>query len=219
MLRSIAVLAALLFPVAAVAAPITVHNTGVDSTDALAAYGGQTEFWTLLSAPAGASEAVGSDLFRYNCCYLPDSAVSAWVSPAANGVASDDGVYIYELLVDLTGFDLSTVSITGGFSTDNDGFIRVNGGPAVATVPFDGFSTLHAFTLNSGFVAGINSIQAGVNNGGNPTALRVEFWDATGGPIDATAVPEPASLMLVGSGIAGIVAKRRRRQRMQTANA
>ena len=114
--------------------------------------------------------------------------------------------------MDLTGFDLSTVSITGGFSTDNDGFIRVNGAAAAATSGFAGFGSLHAFTLDSNFVAGINSIQVGVNNGTNPTAFRVDFSDASGTPIDPTAVPEPASLLLVGSGIAGMIARRRRQR-------
>ncbi len=211
--RILAVVAAVLFPIAAIAAPITVHNTGVDSTDTLVAMGAQTEFWTFLSAPAGASETVGSDAFRYkHPAYVADSSVSAWVAPAANGNASVLGFYVYELLVDLTGFDLSTVSITGMFSTDNNGFIRVNGAAAAATTGFADFGSLHAFTLDSDFVAGINSIQVGANNGGNPTAFRVEFSDASGTPIDPTAVPEPASLLLVGSGVAGMIARRRRQR-------
>lgn len=211
MLRALAILAAVLFPIAAAAAPITVHNTGVDATDTLVAPGAQTTFWTLLSAPPGAAEAVGSDPFRFNCCYVADSGVSAWVAPNANGAASVDGIYIYELLVNLATFDLSTVSITGMFSTDNDGFIRVNGGANAATTGFADFGSLHPFTLNSGFNQGFNSIQVGVNNGGNPTAFRVEFSSAEGRPLDATAVPEPASLLLVGSGIAGLAARRRRK--------
>lgn len=212
MTRVLAIVAAVLFPIAALAAPITVHNTGVDLSDTLVAYGAQTEFWTLASAPVGATEVIGSDPFRFNCCYIADSLESAWVSPAASGNASVGGVYVYQLLVDLTGFDLSTVSIAGAFSTDNDGFIRVNGGAAAATTGFADFNAMHAFLLDSDFIAGINSIQVGVNNGGNPTAFRVEFSEATGRPIDPTAVPEPASLLLVGSGIAGMIARRRRQR-------
>jgi hypothetical protein len=213
MTRILAVVAAVLFPIAALAAPITVHNTGVDSTDTLVAMGAQTTFWTLLSAPVGATEAVGSDPFRFSHpAYVADSLESAWVSQAASGSASVGGIYVYELLVDLTGFDLSSVFITGAFSTDNDGFIRVNGGAAAATTGFADFGSLHAFTLDSGFLAGVNSIQVGVNNGGNPTAFRVEFSEASGTPVDPTAVPEPATLLLVGSGVAGIIARRRRQR-------
>ena len=175
MTRILAVIAAVLFPIAALAAPITVHNTGVDLADALVAPGAEAEFWTLLTAPAGATEAVGSETFRYNCCYVADTADSAWVSPSASGNASVSGFYVYQLLVDLTGFDLSSVSIDGTFSTDNDGFIRVNGGAPAATTGFADFGAMHAFTLDSGFIPGINSIQVGVNNGGNPTAFHVRF--------------------------------------------
>ena len=110
MIRIFAVIAAVLFPIAALAAPITVHNTGVDGTDALVAMGAQTTFWTLLSAPPGATETVGSDVFRYaHPAYIADSLESAWVSQTASGNVSVLGVYVYQLLVDLTGLDFSTV--------------------------------------------------------------------------------------------------------------
>jgi hypothetical protein len=218
MSRILALIAAVvLFPIVAFATPITVHNTGVGAGDVLVAAGAQADFWTLLSEPAGASEALGSKAFRYQCCYFPDDAASAWVSPQASGSAGVNGFYVYEQQVNLTGFDLSTVVISGLFSTDNSGFMRVNGGPSVATLGQAEFSSLHAFTINSGFIAGINSIQIGVNNEGDPTAFRVQFTGADGRLLDVgppSQVPEPASLFLVGSGVMGLIA-RRRRQRSQ----
>lgn len=196
------------------AAPITVHNTGLDATGtALAASGGGASFfWTLLSAPGGATEAANSGTFRFNCCYFADVSDAAWVSPGATGNASMTGVYVYHTQVDLTGFDLSTVSISGFFGTDNDGFIRLNGGANAATTGFGGFGAHTLFSLTSGFVAGINSIELGVNNGGNPTAFMVHFDSAAANPGNGEpgVAPEPASLVLLGTGLAALVRRARR---------
>jgi hypothetical protein len=219
MFRIAALIAAVLLPISALATPITVHNTGVDGSDALVAASAQAAFWTLLTEPLGGTETIGSNTFRYHHpAYAADTATSAWVAPAASGNASASGDYVYQLLIDLTGLDPTTAVITGQFGTDNDGFIRLNGGPNAAVQGFAGFGTLTNFTLNSGFVAGLNSIQIGVDNGGNPTAFHALFFradaDPTNGGPGGSEVPEPASLLLLGSGAVGLIA-RRRRQRSQ----
>ena len=215
MVRRVAfVIALLLVPATTWAQPInlTVHNTGVNSSDVLVSAGAQTAFWTMLTAPGGATETVGSNAFRYyNGAYVADSSTAAWVSMAASGNASVSGIYVYQLLVDLSAVDPATVVITGQFSTDNDGFIRVNGGANAATSGFGGFGSLTSFTLNSGFIPGMNSIQVGVNNGGNPTAFRVQFSSATGSPIQVPTMPEWVLLfvaVIVGSMV--VVMLRRR---------
>jgi hypothetical protein len=211
--RVIAFIAALLIPASGFAqVNLTVHNTGVNASDVLVSPGAQTTYWTLLSAPGGATEIVGSNPFRYYIgSYAADSSTSAWVSPAASGNASVTGIYVYRLLVDLTGVDPATAVITGQFSTDNDGFIRVNGGANAATSGFAGFGTLTNFTLNSGFIAGMNSIEVGVNNGGNPTAFRVQFASATAGPIPTPTMPEWFLLILALILMSTIVVSLRRR--------
>ena len=49
-------------------APITVHNTGVNNSDAVQAPGLLASFWLLTSQPVGAGYWIGSTPFRYNCC-------------------------------------------------------------------------------------------------------------------------------------------------------
>jgi hypothetical protein len=60
--------AVLSLPSLALAAPIPVHNTGVDSSNVLVASGGQASFWALSAKPITAVEAIGSNPFRFNCC-------------------------------------------------------------------------------------------------------------------------------------------------------
>ena len=120
-------------PSLALAAAIPVHNTGVNSSDVLVAPGAQASFWTLSAKPAGATEVIGNTPFRFNCCYFPDTATAAWVSPQASGNAGVAGIYTYDLVIDLTGLNPATASITGTFGTDNDGAISLNSGAPVAT--------------------------------------------------------------------------------------
>ena len=148
--------------------------------------------------------------------WLANSATSRWIGPAVNqgyptgAAAHPIGDYTYRLTIDLTGLDPATASITGNWAADNNGpFIRLNG---VATVGNAApvFTSLKAFTISSGFVAGINTLDFVVRNtsasGSNPTGLRVSD---IAGTADVAVVPAPAAGWLLGTGLLWLVRSRR----------
>jgi hypothetical protein len=102
------------------------------------------------------------------------------------------GTYVYRTQIDLTGFDLATVQIKGGWATDNSGLqIRVNSvstSPAITlSSPANTFGSLTPFTINvtnaPGLIAGVNTIDFVVKNedpAAGFTGLRIDGLSAVG---------------------------------------
>lgn len=172
-------------------AAVVVHNTGVDTSNVLVAPGAQASFWTLSAAPSGATESIGDLPFRYiNGAYFADTGSAAWVSPQSSGNAGQLGPYTYDLVIDLAGVDPAWVSLSGTFGTDNEGAIWLNANAPVATTGFADFGVPTPFTIDSGFVPGLNTIHVQVSNDGDPTAFFVAFTSVAASPV---AVPVPAT--------------------------
>jgi hypothetical protein len=142
----------------------------------------------------------------------------AWDSPQASytGGQTDQPStnYFFSTQFDLTGFIPSTAVLQFQFAVDNS-LVEVILNGNVLPISGGSLSALSAVqTINSGFVAGLNTISFEVFNGpgavGNPTGVLVDFTSAT-----ATAVaPEPSAALLIGAGLLGLSLLARRRERV-----
>ncbi len=177
-----------------------VFDTGVDTSRVTLADGATDAHYTLVkNADSSAStKAFVEDSTKWPLVsgpWLANSDLSKWLGPRTDpGTESplggpSVGDYVYRLNVDLTGFDPSSVVLSGGWASDNSAELIINGLATGLTQA--GFATLANFSINGAFKHGVNQIDFKVNNGdatGGPTGLRVEGLTALGAKV-AAAVP------------------------------
>ena len=196
--------AAALVPVAAFAAPISIFNTGVNAAGVglggLALGGSDTHYTIGLST---------APIVVTNAAYVANNATSQWIW--ANN-AQGNQTYTFTTAFDLTGLNASTAVLNGLWGADNQGLdILLNGvstGDELMGVVVQNFNQLHAFTLDSGFVAGLNTLSFVIQNNGGPGAFRAQFVGTA--DLASSEVPEPGTLALVAVALLAAGALRRR---------
>jgi len=164
------------------AAPIAVYGTGVATAGVLLADGSVDGHYRLVSSPDASFPGPNAIVVNSNVYpippWLPDGPNSKWIAPqASQTVGNAPGVYTYRTTFDLTGFNPATAVLTGQWGSDNSAVMKLNG-TVVSTTVSAGFVSWTAFTINTGFVAGVNTIDFVVTNKGgdaNPTGLRVDI--------------------------------------------
>jgi hypothetical protein len=166
-------------------------NTGVDASHNALPGGSVDPHYTLMSSADPSYPGPGAIVTSVIPAgyWAPNADTSVWIAPAADenwpalGTAHPAGQYVYRLPIDLTDFDPSTVTITGVWGVDNEGYMMLNGAQVGVLVTTYN-NPLNAFLLNSGFVSGVNYLDFVITNypggGSNPTGLRVDRLQGTG---------------------------------------
>ena len=192
-------------------AAISIFNTGVDVVGNVLPDGTVGDpHYTLVTVPGGTSAIrILTSVSGFPIPpWVADNSTSTWIGPDTTDAEGPVGIYEYRTTFDLTGLIAATASLSGQWSTDNAGLnIILNGVSTGITSP--SFTDFTPFTITSGFVSGMNELVFRVNNAGGPTGLRVEV----AGTADPSAVPEPASFVLVGLGLTAAHVIRRARLR------
>jgi hypothetical protein len=160
---------------------LNLFNTGIDATGGLLADGKSDPHYELISVPNTSTsqtrvrrDAKGWPLYP-NGPYIQDNGISSWIGPnndvSLNGPA---GKYTNETTFSINEKGVSVIE--GKWSSDNDGVeILLNGEKVSGATSYEQFRSFVPFRITSGFRQGVNQLQFVVNNGGAPTALRVEL--------------------------------------------
>lgn len=198
------------------AATLPFSATGVDSTGAVLPLGSLDPHWQVVAGPGvGASFQATVVSNQHPVGQYFETATSRWIGVNAGGSAVVGSPYTFELQFDLTGFDSSTAQLSGFWGVDNNGSILLNGSPAIGggTLSLGGggtnnFNLTHAFTIDGGFVDGVNRLQVQVLDEGNPAGLNVFGLSVVAAP-----VPEPATAGLFLASLLTVVGLSGRRAR------
>jgi hypothetical protein len=190
----------------------TINNTGVGNTP-----GGADPFWTVTTSPTpGSTNAFVTTTPGYPFPFwLADTATYGWDSPQSsytgNQTDSANTNYFYTTTFDLTGLDPTMALIQFQYAVDDSLTAIILNGNTLTGFPAGGLTVLSPVqTINSGFIAGINTITFEVFNGpnpnNNPDGLLVDFTNAT-------TTPEPSAILMLGAGLSALGLVRRRMRR------
>jgi hypothetical protein len=161
---------------------LAVFGTGVDGTGVPLPGGSVDPHYTLIqsaeSTLPGPNAIVVSQIAEGY--WVAQSTTSKWIAPSANQAypgadpCNAAGNYVYRTTFDLTGYVATTAKLVGSWGADNTGVaIRLNGTSLGLSAP--GYAPLTAFTIESGFAAGRNTLDFEINDFGCPNGLRVDL--------------------------------------------
>jgi hypothetical protein len=128
---------------------------------------------------------------------------SETTNPASDWVWTDSGAQsaTFSYTFDLTGYDVSTASLSGLWGVDNTGDVFLNGFliASLPSVTTDNFTSLSSYAASDStlFNQGMNTLLFVLTDAGGPESFRATaILDA-----EAAAVPVPAALPLFAAGL------------------
>jgi len=186
----------------------TLFNTGVDAFGSVLPDGTIGDpHYNLITVPGGTTDIrIRTSAGGYPIPpYIGDNTLSRWIGPNNDPQLDGPiGTYVYRTTFDVTGLILSTASIAGGWSSDNNRVDILLNGISIGNGPtsFTQFSTgFVPFSIASGFVAGVNTLDFVLYNGGGPTSLRVEM----SGSASPVGVPDGGSTFVLLGGVMSLL--------------
>ena len=146
-----------------------VVKTGTDANGGLLTAGSPEQIFQTLGSPVGTNTMVTINMGAIPGVWSQANGVSQWVGPNANP-NGPVGWYTNRWTFWLP---CPNALLTGRISTDDEGYLFING---VDVSPAGGFGFGFAgISHNTGFVAGWNTVDIVVHNGGGPTGFRAEL--------------------------------------------
>jgi hypothetical protein len=188
--------------------------TGLDATDTRITTGGEADaHWTVDQAAGGtaAAQATLETSANFYQFWAASGPASDWIARTAAVASNGLGSYTFSRSFDLTGYDLSTVAISGSWAIDDSGTLGLNSN-TLASLGNGVWSGLTPFSVATGsafFNQGINTLTVTIDAGTNDNQFEaVRLKGAVTG--DVSAAPEPSTLALM-LGVSGIAFAARRK--------
>jgi hypothetical protein len=138
--------------------------------------------------------------------WVANDASSSWIAANPNSTAYNNG--IYSLNFNLTGYTLSSVSLSGSWTIDDSGSLYLNGN-LLGSLNNGDWGTLYSFSApNSDLVAGENTLTlVGGETDNYLEGVRLE-GDVSG--LSAAAPDAASTFGLLGVALAGLAGLRRK---------
>jgi len=195
-------------------------NTGCGSPGALLAANTTDNNWSFISGPLTGTSFVANAPIPP---WVANGPNSQWLSVAPPGdTTKPPGIYVIQQTFSLAGFLANTLSLSFSVTSDNSFIVRLNGTqifsstqagciPEATGGGTPCYQQLWASTVSNVGIAGLNTLEIEVTNvpstGNTPLGVRFEVTSADAQPD----IPEPATWVLMGLGLAAVAVMRRRR--------
>lgn len=159
----------------------TLFNTGVSDDGAVLSLGSTDLHYTITVSP-GSITPIPAIVVNPIPEWFVNDTTSNWLSPQSAGIDNIDnqGLYIYQTTFDLTGFEVTTASLTLSFLADNE-VMNVFLNDSSTNIHGDDpahYGWSPEFQITTDFVPGLNTLTFNVSNtteGPSPTGFRLRI--------------------------------------------